>query len=176
MRARDIMVTKVITVGPRASVRDVAKLLVTRISAVPVVDEHGQLIGIISEGDLVQRAELDTNHHRSWWLEMFSGKSKEALAKEYLKSRGCKVRDVMTKIVTTAKPTGGGSRRASLRNAQILVVFKNRTECSRQTEACLPQLRQRLLIGPLRVGARQGDWPGARRLFPGRVRFGRVAN
>jgi CBS domain-containing protein len=106
MRARDIMVTKVITVGPRASVRDVAKLLVTnRISAVPVVDEHGQLIGIISEGDLVRRAELDTNHHRSWWLEMFSAKSKEALAKEYLKSRGCKVWDVMTKIVTTAKPT-----------------------------------------------------------------------
>jgi hypothetical protein len=36
---------------------------------------------------------------------MFSGKSKEALAKEYLKSRGCKVRDVMTKNVITAKPT-----------------------------------------------------------------------
>ena len=71
---------------------------------------------------------------------------------------------------------GGGSRRASLRNAQILVVFKNHTEYGHQTEACLPKLRQRLLIGPLRVGARQGDWPGARRLFPGRVRFGRVAN
>jgi CBS domain-containing protein len=48
---------------------------------------------------------LDTNHHRSWWLEMFLGKSKEALAKEYLKSRSCKVRDVMTKNVITAKPT-----------------------------------------------------------------------
>ena len=53
----------------------------------------------------MRRAELDTDHHRSWWLEMFSGKSKEALAKEYLKSRGCKDRDVMTKIVITAKPT-----------------------------------------------------------------------
>src|SRR5271166_276329 len=102
MRAKDIMVTKVITVGPQAWVRDVAKLLVTnRISAVPVVDEQGaELLGIISEGDLVRRAELGTNHHRSWWLDMFSGKSKEALAKEYLKSRGCKVKDVMTKIVT----------------------------------------------------------------------------
>ena len=89
MRASDMMVTKVITVGPQASVRDAAKLLVTnRISAVPVVDEHGELIGIISEGDLVRRAELDTNYHRSWWLEMFSGKSKEDLAKEYLKSSG----------------------------------------------------------------------------------------
>jgi CBS domain-containing protein len=100
------MATKVITVGPQDSVRNVAKLLVTnRISAVPVVDERGQLVGIISEGDLVRRAELDTNHHRSWWLDMFSGKSKEALAKDYLKSRGCKVSDVMTKNVITAKPT-----------------------------------------------------------------------
>jgi CBS domain-containing protein len=106
MRAKDIMVTKVFTVGPQASVRDVAKLLLSnRISAVPVVDEHGELIGIISEGDLTRRADLHTNDRRSWWLEMFSGKSKEALAKEYLKSRGCKVRDVMTKNVVTAKPT-----------------------------------------------------------------------
>src|SRR5271165_5008519 len=106
MRAKDIMATTVITVGPEASVRDVAKVLLSnRISAVPVVDAQGQLLGIISEGDLVRRAELGTNHHRSWWLEMFSGKSKEALAKEDLKSRGCKVRDVMTKNVITAKPT-----------------------------------------------------------------------
>jgi CBS domain-containing protein len=52
MRAQDIMVTKVITVGPQASIQDVAKLLFSnRISAVPVVDEHGELTGIISEGD-----------------------------------------------------------------------------------------------------------------------------
>jgi CBS-domain-containing membrane protein len=96
----------VITVSPQASVRDVAKLFLSnRISAVPVVDEHGELIGIISEGDLARRSELDTNPHRSWWLEMFSRKSKEALAKEYMKSRGSKIRDVMTKNVITAKPT-----------------------------------------------------------------------
>jgi CBS domain-containing protein len=42
MRAKDIMVTEVITVGPQASVRDVAKLLLSnRISAVPVVDRAG---------------------------------------------------------------------------------------------------------------------------------------
>ena len=106
MRAKDIMVTKVITVGPLVSVREVAKILLSnRISALPVVDEQGELIGIISEGDLARRAELGTNHHRSWWLEIFSGRSKEDLAKEYLQSRGCKVRDVMTKKVITAKPT-----------------------------------------------------------------------
>ena len=53
------MVTNVITVGPDSSVRDVADILLKhRISALPVVDKHGKLIGIISEGDLARRAEL----------------------------------------------------------------------------------------------------------------------
>jgi CBS domain-containing protein len=107
MRARDIMVTNVITVRPEASVRDVAKvLLANRISALPVIDDQGRLVGIISEGDLVRRAELGTNHHRSWWLELFSGMNKEVLATRFLKSRGRKVKDVMTtKNLITAEPT-----------------------------------------------------------------------
>ena len=101
------MVTNVITVGPEASVRDAAKiLLANRISALPIVDEQGHLVGIISEGDLMRRAELGTNHHRPWWLELFSGMNKEALATRFLKSRGRKVKDVMTtKDLITAKPT-----------------------------------------------------------------------
>jgi CBS domain-containing protein len=50
MKATDIMARNVITVGPEASVREVADVLFkNRISALPVVDEHGKLIGIISE-------------------------------------------------------------------------------------------------------------------------------
>ena len=100
------MVTDVISVGPETSVRDVAKvLLANRISAVPVIDDQGRLVGIISEGDLVRRTELGTHHRRSWWLELISGIDKEALAKIFLKSHGRKVRDVMTTNVVTAKPT-----------------------------------------------------------------------
>ena len=78
MKARDIMVMNVITVGPEASVRRVADILFkNRISALPVVDEHGELIGIVSEGDLARRAELETDYRRSWWLETFARKSKE---------------------------------------------------------------------------------------------------
>ena len=100
------MVTDVISVGPETSVRDVAKvLLANRISAVPVIDDQGRLVGIISEGDLVRRTELGTHHRRSWWLELISGINKEALAKRFLKSHGRKVRDVMTTNVVTAKPT-----------------------------------------------------------------------
>jgi CBS-domain-containing membrane protein len=105
MNASDVMVTNVITVGPNASVQEVADVLLTNhISALPVVDDHGELIGIISEGDLIRRAELGTERRRSWWLEIFAGESKEALAIEYVKSHGSKVGDVMTRDVITATP------------------------------------------------------------------------
>jgi CBS domain-containing protein len=165
MRAKDIMVTEVITVGPQASVRDVAKLLLSnRIGAVPVVDEHGELIGIISEGDLARRAELDTDRHRSWWLEMFSRKSKEALAKEYIKSRGTKVKDVMTKNVIMAKPTTSGRDIATLlekhRIKRVPIVAKGKMIgiVSRanliQALASLPEDDERSTISDAREAAR----------------------
>jgi CBS domain-containing protein len=106
MKARDIMAVNVMTVGPEASVRQAAEILFkNRISALPVVDEHGGLIGIISEGDLVRRAELETDDRRSWWLELFVRESKENLAIEYVRSHARKVKDVMTRRVITASPT-----------------------------------------------------------------------
>jgi CBS domain-containing protein len=87
MKAKDIMVMNVIAAGPEASVREVANILFkNRVSALPVVDQHGALVGIISEGDLARRAELETDYRRSWWLEVFARKSKQNLAIEYVKS------------------------------------------------------------------------------------------
>jgi CBS domain-containing protein len=105
MKARDVMVMNVITVGPEASVREVANILFkNRISALPVVDEREALVGIISEGDLGRRAELETDYRRSWWLEVFTRKNKENLAIEYVKSHARKVKDLMTRKVITAGP------------------------------------------------------------------------
>lgn len=54
MRARDFMTTPVLTVRPDTTVKDVAKLLLRHaISAVPVVDDDGRLVGIVSELDLL---------------------------------------------------------------------------------------------------------------------------
>jgi len=120
MKARDIMVRNVITVGPKTSVREVANILLRKqISALPVVDEHRKLIGIISEGDLVRRAELETDYRRSWWLEIFARKSNEALAVEYRKSHARRVKDVMSRKVITATPS------TSLRDIAALLE-KNR--------------------------------------------------
>ena len=105
MNASEVMATNVIAVGPNASVQEVADILLTsRISAAPVVDKHGDLIGIISEDDLIRRAELGTERRRSWWLEIFTSESKEDLAIEYVKSHARKVGDVMTREVITATP------------------------------------------------------------------------
>ena len=58
MKASDVMVSNVITVGPDATVPEVADLLLRhRISAVPVVAANGEILGIVSEGDLINRPE-----------------------------------------------------------------------------------------------------------------------
>ena len=54
--ARDIMTTEVVSVTPETSLQDLAKTFVTtRYSNLPVVDEAGKLVGIISETDLVEQ-------------------------------------------------------------------------------------------------------------------------
>ena len=56
MKVRDIMTEAVLTVKADTSVNDVAKLLGQRdVSGVPVVDDQQQVIGIITELDLIVR-------------------------------------------------------------------------------------------------------------------------
>jgi CBS domain-containing protein len=100
MNVGDVMVSNVITVRPNASVRDIAKILIAnRISAVPVIDEADNLVGIVSEGDLIHRVEVGTDQRPSWWVEFLAGK--EALAQEFVKSHGRRAADVMTSKVVT---------------------------------------------------------------------------
>ncbi|WP_386082660.1 CBS domain-containing protein [Vreelandella sp. F11] len=94
MQAIDIMTPNVVSVGPDTEVRDIAQLLLKhRISAVPVVDEDRQLIGIVSEGDLMRRVKDDGGHRDAWWLTLFAG-GKDA--GDYVKSHGRKAHEVMT--------------------------------------------------------------------------------
>jgi CBS-domain-containing membrane protein len=104
MKARDVMGTHVITVGPDQDVRTAAKLLTKHhISAAPVVDpQSGKLLGIISEGDLIRRAETGTSRTHSWFLDLFTAPQK--MADDFVKSHARKVRDVMTHDVVTASP------------------------------------------------------------------------
>lgn len=103
MQARDVMVSPVITVDKIATVRDVARMLLeNRISAVPVVDNVGKVLGIITESDLMHRTEAGTEHPYSWWVHFLAGDA--SMAADYVKSHAAKVEDVMTSDVVTATP------------------------------------------------------------------------
>ncbi len=103
MQAKDIMTTPVVSVSDTSTVQEVATILLERrISAVPVIDSSGNVVGIVSEGDLMHRAEAGTGRHRSWWLSLFA--DKRTLAHEFVKEHSRKVSDVMTRNVVTAAP------------------------------------------------------------------------
>ena len=75
MQAQDIMIRDLISVGPDMPVQIAARTMVSyRISAVTVLSANSELIGIISEGDLIRRVETDTKLQRSWWLELFKSR------------------------------------------------------------------------------------------------------
>jgi CBS-domain-containing membrane protein len=98
MRAADVMTSGVITVDEDTLVQEAARLMAERgISAVPVVDRESRVVGMVSEGDLLHRAETGTERRRSWWLEMVA--STNQLAGEYVKSHSGSVKDVMTRDV-----------------------------------------------------------------------------
>ena len=105
MSAAQLMPRQPVTADPTMSARDIAKLLLERqISAVPVVDASGALLGIVSEGDLVRRRDVDRDDRRSWWLQMLAegeGLAPEFLA--YLRSGDRLVRDLMTREVVTVE-------------------------------------------------------------------------
>lgn len=113
MKASDVMVRKVVTTHPRASVSRVAKQLVDNdISALPVVDDTGRLVGIISEADLMRREELGSEKTRPWWLEaMIPGAT---LAKEFAQSHGKRVEELMSSQVITATEDASLGEIASL--------------------------------------------------------------
>lgn len=61
-KAKDIMTTNVITLNPKDNVEKLARLLLEhKISGLPVVDDDGKLVGVVSEGDLVFREKQVKN-------------------------------------------------------------------------------------------------------------------
>src|SRR5574341_2074323 len=102
MIAQDIMTTRVITVTPAAPLRDAVRLMLEhRISGLPVVDESGRLVGIVTEADFLlkevkphpQPPVLEWFGH-SLWLERWLSSARKA--------EGQTVGDVMTHNVVTA--------------------------------------------------------------------------
>jgi CBS domain-containing protein len=104
MKARDVMTSAVVSVGPDTPTREVAKILRDNgISAVPVVDTGGTLSGMVSEGDLIGRDEPQSEARRDWWLTLLA-EGETTLNADFvasLRSSDRKARDVMAGPVVT---------------------------------------------------------------------------
>lgn len=105
MRAKDVMTHCVVSIAPEAPVREaIARMISHQVSGMPVIDAQGKLVGMLTEGDFLRRAEMHTQAPRRRWLELLLGPASEA--SEYLRSHGYTVRDVMSPdVISVGKET-----------------------------------------------------------------------
>ena len=95
MRAKDVMTDNVLTVGAKVTVLDAARLFVNAgVSAMPVVDDRGAVVGILSEADLIRHTGGVAPTDRS---------DAEKAARAIDEARSKLVAEVMTRDVATAQ-------------------------------------------------------------------------
>ena len=97
MRAKDVMTDEVVCINVDESVFDAAELL---LGAGPVVDDKGIVVGIVSEADLIRRAEIATADKKSWLARLMD--SEGSAAHDFVAANTRRVSDVMTREVVTA--------------------------------------------------------------------------
>ncbi len=104
--ARDVMTTDIVTVKKETTIRELAELFTSRrIGSIPVVDDDGALIGIVSESDLI---EQDKNFHIPTVISLFDWviylESEKKFEKELRKMTAQTVGDIYTSDVETVSP------------------------------------------------------------------------
>jgi CBS domain-containing protein len=127
MKAADVMTHKVVSVNPDTPVAEAVRLMLRDdISGLPVVDSLGRLVGIVTEGDFLRRAETDTERRRQRWLTFLLGPGR--LAQEYVHTHGRKVAEVMTSdvvSVTESVPLGKIVRLMERRRIKRVPVIRD---------------------------------------------------
>ena len=105
MKAQDVMSRPVFSVAPTDAVTSAIRVMLqNHISGLPVIDADGRLQGMLTEGDLLRRAELATQRQRTRWIAFLVGPGR--LADEYVQTHGRKVSEIMTlDPVTVAEDT-----------------------------------------------------------------------
>lgn len=103
MQAKDVMTGSVICINVADTIFAAAELLLgARISAIPVVDDKNAVVGIVSEADLMRRAEIGTTAQKGWLARLLD--SDVSAANDFTAAHTRRVADVMTKEVVTAGP------------------------------------------------------------------------
>jgi CBS domain-containing protein len=100
MKVLENMTRDVITVTPTTPIHDVASLMANHgVSGLPVVDDKGSVVGIVTEADLLVRQKPRTR--MSWWRLFLDG---ERLAREFQRAVGTTAGEVMTREVISIGP------------------------------------------------------------------------
>jgi CBS-domain-containing membrane protein len=87
MRAHHIMTKDVISVTPHTTIEDAAKIMLqTHVSGLPVLNDAGELVGVVSESDFLRRNEIGTGRKHAAWLQFFMGPGRAAA--EFIHERG----------------------------------------------------------------------------------------
>ncbi|WP_157016721.1 CBS domain-containing protein [Mesorhizobium xinjiangense] len=109
MRAKDLMSTPCVAASAENSIKRAAQIMVDHdLSGLPVLGDDGQLVGIITEGDLLRRCELGNVEKAGEELPP------ETRAQGYLHSHGWKVGHVMSRSVVAVKEDAPVNRIAEL--------------------------------------------------------------
>jgi CBS domain-containing protein len=104
MNAADVMTRAPMSVSPQTPIVEAARLMLQhRISGLPVTDGKGAVVGLITEGDLLRRAETGTERHRSPWLTFLVAPGR--LAHDYASANARKVAEAMTTDVAVVAPS-----------------------------------------------------------------------
>ncbi|MBX6166228.1 MAG: CBS domain-containing protein, partial [Thermobispora bispora] len=81
-KVRDVMTTQVASVNGSTPFRDIAEVLITHnVSAAPVVDGEGHVIGVVSEADLLRKEELREQYYREGYKLPLSARLRERLGR-----------------------------------------------------------------------------------------------
>ncbi len=113
LTARDLMTVDVVTVPPETPVIAVARLLAERhISAVPVLDASGNVLGIVTEADLIRRLAGEEDHPKGWLSQLFSDPGEQA--DRYARTHGAVARDVMTEQLVAVAESDSANHIAHL--------------------------------------------------------------
>lgn len=103
MKAADVMKAPVIWVVPETTIAEAARLMLKHgISGLPVMDQDAAVVGMLSEGDLLRRAETGTARLRARWLEFLIAPGR--LAQEYVDAHARRVGEVMSTDVVSVHP------------------------------------------------------------------------
>ena len=95
MQVKDVMTPNAITIQADDSILKAARVMLqNHISGLPVVDNKGELVGIVTESDFLRRLEIGTQRRRPRWLQIVVGPGR--LAEEYAHTAGRKVEEIMT--------------------------------------------------------------------------------